>query len=183
MEYLASNLDWLQEQLEAAAAAAGGASYFLFDCPGQVELFTGQEAFKQVGVGTQSESKQSNDHTCVFGEWGGNGGRGAGPHWGGRDVSTHVGGGASQARRPSNRGVFGACGTRGGSVAGVGSCRGGRVSRGSQVSTAVMTCAVDTMGRMLWMGLFLWWQRGCQYTCRREVGFTGQEAFKLVRVW
>lgn len=47
MEYLASNLDWLQEQL--AAHAAGGASYFLFDCPGQVELFTGQEAFKQVG--------------------------------------------------------------------------------------------------------------------------------------
>lgn len=49
MEYLASNLDWLQEQLDTHTA--GGAAYFIFDCPGQVELFTGQEAFKQVWGG------------------------------------------------------------------------------------------------------------------------------------
>jgi hypothetical protein len=46
MEYLAANLDWLQERLDPLAASN---HYFIFDCPGQVELFTGQEAFKQVG--------------------------------------------------------------------------------------------------------------------------------------
>jgi len=45
MEYLAANLDWLQERLTPLAASN---HYFIFDCPGQVELFTGQEAFKQV---------------------------------------------------------------------------------------------------------------------------------------
>ena len=48
MEYLSANLDWLQERLEPLAASN---HYFIFDCPGQVELFTGQEAFKQVGRG------------------------------------------------------------------------------------------------------------------------------------
>jgi hypothetical protein len=46
MEFLAANLDWLQEQLQPLVESN---HYFIFDCPGQVELFTGQEAFKQVG--------------------------------------------------------------------------------------------------------------------------------------
>ncbi len=45
MEFLAANLDWLQERL---APLAESNAYFVFDCPGQVELFTGQAAFKQV---------------------------------------------------------------------------------------------------------------------------------------
>jgi hypothetical protein len=49
MEYLSANLDWLQERL---APLADSNHYFIFDCPGQVELFTGQEAFKQVGHGS-----------------------------------------------------------------------------------------------------------------------------------
>lgn len=38
MEYLAANLDWLQEQLSPLAAAN---SYFIIDCPGQVGAAVG----------------------------------------------------------------------------------------------------------------------------------------------
>ncbi|NXL48226.1 GPN2 GTPase, partial [Podilymbus podiceps] len=43
MEYLEANFDWLQEKL---AAVRG--HYFLFDCPGQVELYTHHDALKNV---------------------------------------------------------------------------------------------------------------------------------------
>ncbi|XP_032058320.1 GPN-loop GTPase 2 [Aythya fuligula] len=43
MEYLEANLDWLQEKL---AALRG--HYYLFDCPGQVELYTHHSALKNV---------------------------------------------------------------------------------------------------------------------------------------
>eukprot|EP01059_Diplonema_ambulator_P034589 TRINITY_DN7839_c0_g1_i1.p1 TRINITY_DN7839_c0_g1~~TRINITY_DN7839_c0_g1_i1.p1 ORF type:complete len:287 (+),score=47.42 TRINITY_DN7839_c0_g1_i1:48-908(+) len=44
LEYLTTNQDWLQEELERA----GGDAYFLFDCPGQVELYTDHEAFRRL---------------------------------------------------------------------------------------------------------------------------------------
>jgi len=42
MEFLEQNFDWLESELTAAAAALGGGEdvYFLFDFPGQVELYT-----------------------------------------------------------------------------------------------------------------------------------------------
>ncbi|XP_064327260.1 GPN-loop GTPase 2 [Phalacrocorax carbo] len=43
MEYLEANFDWLQEKL-----AAFRGHYYLFDCPGQVELYTHHEALKNV---------------------------------------------------------------------------------------------------------------------------------------
>lgn len=43
MEYLEANLDWLQEKL-----AAFRGHYYLFDCPGQVELYTHHSALKNV---------------------------------------------------------------------------------------------------------------------------------------
>ncbi|KAG7670837.1 hypothetical protein Ndes2526B_g01403 [Nannochloris sp. 'desiccata'] len=45
MEYLDANLDWLQEQLSPLAASD---HYFLFDCPGQVELFTLHTGMKHI---------------------------------------------------------------------------------------------------------------------------------------
>ncbi|NXH22483.1 GPN2 GTPase, partial [Bucco capensis] len=43
MEYLEANFDWLQEKL-----AAFKGHYYLFDCPGQVELYTHHNALKNV---------------------------------------------------------------------------------------------------------------------------------------
>ncbi|NXJ88899.1 GPN2 GTPase, partial [Corythaixoides concolor] len=43
MEYLEANSDWLQEKL-----AAFRGHYYLFDCPGQVELYTHHGALKNV---------------------------------------------------------------------------------------------------------------------------------------
>ncbi|NWV01706.1 GPN2 GTPase, partial [Upupa epops] len=43
MEYLEANFDWLQEKL-----AAFKGHYYLFDCPGQVELYTHHGALKNV---------------------------------------------------------------------------------------------------------------------------------------
>lgn len=43
MEYVEANLDWLEEKLKAH-----GDSYFLFDCPGQVELYTHQSSVKNI---------------------------------------------------------------------------------------------------------------------------------------
>ncbi|NXX20025.1 GPN2 GTPase, partial [Podargus strigoides] len=43
MEYLEANCDWLQEKL-----AAFKGHYYLFDCPGQVELYTHHDALKNV---------------------------------------------------------------------------------------------------------------------------------------
>ncbi|KAM8997505.1 GPN-loop GTPase 2 [Ara ararauna] len=43
MEYLEANFDWLQEKL-----AAFRGQYYLFDCPGQVELYTHHDALKNI---------------------------------------------------------------------------------------------------------------------------------------
>ncbi|NXU26971.1 GPN2 GTPase, partial [Thalassarche chlororhynchos] len=43
MEYLEANFDWLQEKLTAFRG-----HYYLFDCPGQVELYTHHDALKNV---------------------------------------------------------------------------------------------------------------------------------------
>lgn len=45
IEYLDKNLDWLQEKL---AQLEKDGCYFLFDCPGQVELFTLKNSMKSV---------------------------------------------------------------------------------------------------------------------------------------
>ncbi|XP_028836869.1 GPN-loop GTPase 2 [Denticeps clupeoides] len=43
MEYLESNLDWLEAKLRQYQS-----SYFLFDCPGQVELYTHHNSVKNI---------------------------------------------------------------------------------------------------------------------------------------
>ncbi|KAM3872722.1 GPN-loop GTPase 2 [Diretmus argenteus] len=43
MEYLEANLDWLENKLKQY-----GDCYFLFDCPGQVELYTHQSSVKNI---------------------------------------------------------------------------------------------------------------------------------------
>ncbi|NXY09252.1 GPN2 GTPase, partial [Pteruthius melanotis] len=43
MEYLEANADWLRERLRGL-----GAHYLLFDCPGQVELYTHHQSLKNV---------------------------------------------------------------------------------------------------------------------------------------
>lgn len=43
MEYLETNIDWLESKLKQHHD-----SYFLFDCPGQVELYTHHSAVKNV---------------------------------------------------------------------------------------------------------------------------------------
>lgn len=56
MEYLAQNFDWLQEQLDEQED-----DYILFDCPGQIELYTHIPVMKQL-----VERLQAWDfHVCV----------------------------------------------------------------------------------------------------------------------
>ncbi|MBN3285027.1 GPN2 GTPase, partial [Polyodon spathula] len=43
MEYLEANFDWLEKKLEPFKGC-----YFLFDCPGQVELYTHQNSVKNI---------------------------------------------------------------------------------------------------------------------------------------
>ena len=45
LEYLEKNLDWLEEKL---APFRDAGYYFLFDCPGQAELYTHHEAFFRI---------------------------------------------------------------------------------------------------------------------------------------
>lgn len=44
IEYLEKNLDWLKVQLDKL----GGQYYLLFDCPGQVELYTHHTAIRNI---------------------------------------------------------------------------------------------------------------------------------------
>jgi hypothetical protein len=44
MEYLEANFDWLEQRL----AALPGGSYLVFDCPGQIELYTHHNSFKKI---------------------------------------------------------------------------------------------------------------------------------------
>lgn len=43
MEYVEANLDWLENKLKQHSDC-----YFLFDCPGQVELYTHQSSVKNI---------------------------------------------------------------------------------------------------------------------------------------
>lgn len=45
LEYLEKNLDWLEERL---ADYRDAGYYFLFDCPGQAELYTHHESFFKI---------------------------------------------------------------------------------------------------------------------------------------
>lgn len=56
IEFLAKNLDWLKDKL-----AALGDVYILFDCPGQVELYTHHTGMKDLAQSLQ----QWNHHICV----------------------------------------------------------------------------------------------------------------------
>ena len=49
IEYLEANIDWLKEQLDTVTAT-DDVAYFLFDCPGQVELFTLHPGMKRIIV-------------------------------------------------------------------------------------------------------------------------------------
>lgn len=49
MEYMVKNLDWLRENLQAAEE-----DYFIFDCPGQIELYTHLPVMKQLVSALQS---------------------------------------------------------------------------------------------------------------------------------
>ena len=51
LEYLMSNKDWLGEEVTKDTR-----SYYLFDCPGQVELYTSHDAFRNVVVFLQREA-------------------------------------------------------------------------------------------------------------------------------
>ena len=51
MEYLMENMDWLEEQIEAAGGTDD--EYFIFDCPGQIELFTHIPVIKHVCTSLQ----------------------------------------------------------------------------------------------------------------------------------
>ncbi|XP_064391742.1 GPN-loop GTPase 3-like [Halichondria panicea] len=44
LEYLVQNLDWLQEQI----GDGGDDDYYIFDCPGQIELYTHLPVMKQI---------------------------------------------------------------------------------------------------------------------------------------
>ena len=48
MEFLEKNLEWLQERLEKFRG-----HYFLFDCPGQVELYTHHSAVRNIAIQLQ----------------------------------------------------------------------------------------------------------------------------------
>ncbi|KAJ9100605.1 hypothetical protein QFC21_003649 [Naganishia friedmannii] len=49
MEYLEANFDWLEEELERASEGEErGSRYFIFDTPGQVELWTNHDSLKRI---------------------------------------------------------------------------------------------------------------------------------------
>lgn len=49
MEYLEANFDWLEEELERVSEGEErGSRYFIFDTPGQVELWTNHESLKRI---------------------------------------------------------------------------------------------------------------------------------------
>jgi Conserved hypothetical ATP binding protein len=45
MEYVAANLDWLQDRVQPLLASG---TYLLLDCPGQVELFNVHDALHKI---------------------------------------------------------------------------------------------------------------------------------------
>lgn len=47
MEYLSENMEWLETRLDQLLAS-DPQTYFIFDCPGQVELFTCNHALKTI---------------------------------------------------------------------------------------------------------------------------------------
>lgn len=59
IEYLENNMEWLFEQLKEYAESE---YYFIFDCPGQVELYTHNQSIKSV---VQRLEKQNYRMACV----------------------------------------------------------------------------------------------------------------------
>ncbi len=48
LEFLEANLDWLEERLRALRG-----NYFIFDCPGQAELYTHHTSFANIVAALQ----------------------------------------------------------------------------------------------------------------------------------
>jgi len=62
MEFLEKNWKWLKEQITDAcrqALAKNQDPYVLFDCPGQVELYTHQQSFRNIVINLTSRAKPS----------------------------------------------------------------------------------------------------------------------------
>jgi hypothetical protein len=57
MEYLEKNVDWLTDKLARVTDC-----YLLFDCPGQVELYSHHESMKRILEALQKK----NHRVCIF---------------------------------------------------------------------------------------------------------------------
>jgi hypothetical protein len=78
LDYVAANADWLADALAPHAAAN---AYFVFDCPGQVELFTHSGGFKALVdalTGTKTSSSSSGGGGSGDGSGGVSGSSGSG---------------------------------------------------------------------------------------------------------
>lgn len=60
LEYLEKNLDWMERQMKASVDEKG-ANYFIFDCPGQVELYTHHDSMTKIF----QRFAQLGHHNCV----------------------------------------------------------------------------------------------------------------------
>eukprot|EP01063_Lacrimia_lanifica_P007323 TRINITY_DN14652_c0_g1_i1.p2 TRINITY_DN14652_c0_g1~~TRINITY_DN14652_c0_g1_i1.p2 ORF type:complete len:304 (+),score=125.88 TRINITY_DN14652_c0_g1_i1:115-1026(+) len=58
LEYLQTNRDWLGDAMQKTGSELGGGgwTYFLFDCPGQVELYTNHDAFRDLVTWMQKDA-------------------------------------------------------------------------------------------------------------------------------
>lgn len=56
MEYLMQNFTWLQEKLNEFV---GEDDYVIFDCPGQIELFSDRDIFRELARSLQNYGKHS----------------------------------------------------------------------------------------------------------------------------
>lgn len=60
LEYLEKNLDWMERQLQTSVTEKG-TTYFIFDCPGQVELYTHHDSMSKIF----QRFAQLGYHNCV----------------------------------------------------------------------------------------------------------------------
>lgn len=60
LEYLEKNLDWMERQMKASVEERG-TNYFIFDCPGQVELYTHHDSMTKIF----QRFAQLGHHNCV----------------------------------------------------------------------------------------------------------------------
>ena len=59
MEFLERNLEWLQSKLDKLKG-----HYFLFDCPGQVELYTHHQSVRHISAQLQKWNFKVQRHRC-----------------------------------------------------------------------------------------------------------------------